>query len=84
MGGPELIIILVIILVLFGAKKLPGLARGMGQSIQEFRKAKDEFADDNNRDADVTAAEGDRYGDPDRPELRDSAPAAGGGGKSTV
>jgi sec-independent protein translocase protein TatA len=42
-GGPDLIIILLIILVLFGAKKLPELARGMGQAVREFQKAKDEF-----------------------------------------
>jgi len=45
-GGQELIFILIIILVLFGAKKLPELARGMGQAIKEFQKAKDEFSDE--------------------------------------
>src|ERR1700745_4477747 len=45
-AGPDLIIILLIILVLFGAKKLPELARGMGQAIKEFQKAKDEFTDE--------------------------------------
>lgn len=46
LGGPDLIILLVIILVLFGAKKLPDLARGMGTAIKEFQKAKDEFNDE--------------------------------------
>ena len=45
-GGPDLIIILLIILVLFGAKKLPELAKGLGQAIKEFQKAKDEFGDE--------------------------------------
>lgn len=45
-GGPDLIIILLIILVLFGAKKLPELAKGMGQAVKEFQKAKDEFSDE--------------------------------------
>jgi sec-independent protein translocase protein TatA len=45
-GGQELILILLIILVLFGARKLPELARGMGQAIKEFQKAKDEFSDE--------------------------------------
>ena len=45
-GGQELILLLLIILVLFGAKKLPELARGMGQAIKEFQKAKDEFTDE--------------------------------------
>ena len=44
MPGPqELLLILVIVLVLFGAKRLPELARGLGQSMNEFRRAKDEF-----------------------------------------
>ena len=43
LGGPDLIWILLLILLLFGAKKLPELARGMGQAIKEFQKAKDEF-----------------------------------------
>ncbi|MFM5905038.1 MAG: twin-arginine translocase TatA/TatE family subunit [Micrococcales bacterium] len=37
-GGPELIIILVIVVLLFGATKLPGLAKGIGESIRVFRK----------------------------------------------
>jgi sec-independent protein translocase protein TatA len=46
LAGPDLIVILLIILVLFGAKKLPELARGMGQAVKEFQKAKDEFQDE--------------------------------------
>src|SRR5881394_2059315 len=46
LAGPDLIIILLIILVLFGTKKLPELARGMGQAVKEFQKAKDEFSDE--------------------------------------
>ena len=43
MGPTELIVILVILVVLFGGSKLPGLAKGLGQSIKEFKKAsKDE------------------------------------------
>lgn len=43
LGGPELILILVILLLLFGGSKLPSLARGLGQSIKEFKQAaKDE------------------------------------------
>ncbi len=37
-GVQELILILVIILLLFGAKKIPEIARGLGKSITEFRK----------------------------------------------
>ena len=39
LGGQELLIILLIILILFGGSKLPSLARGLGQSIKEFKKA---------------------------------------------
>src|SRR5881398_2129195 len=46
LAGPDLIVILLIVLVLFGAKKLPELARGMGQAVKEFQKAKDEFSDE--------------------------------------
>jgi len=37
-GGPELIILLVIILLLFGAKRIPELAKGLGTGMREFRK----------------------------------------------
>jgi sec-independent protein translocase protein TatA len=38
-GGPELMMILFVVLLLFGANKLPELARGMGKSIREFKRA---------------------------------------------
>ncbi len=41
--GMDGLIILVILLLLFGAKKLPELARGLGQSLNEFKKARDDF-----------------------------------------
>lgn len=39
LGAPELIVILIILLVLFGGSKLPSLAKGLGQSVKEFKKA---------------------------------------------
>jgi sec-independent protein translocase protein TatA len=39
--GPDTLIIFLIIMVFFGAKRLPELARGLGQSIREFQKGKD-------------------------------------------
>jgi TatA/E family protein of Tat protein translocase len=39
LGGPEMILIFVIVLVLFGGQKLPEFARGFGKSIREFKKA---------------------------------------------
>ncbi|HEY4300397.1 MAG TPA: twin-arginine translocase TatA/TatE family subunit [Candidatus Didemnitutus sp.] len=44
-GGSELLIILLIVLLLFGGAKLPALARGMGESIREFKKAAREEPD---------------------------------------
>jgi sec-independent protein translocase protein TatA len=38
-GGPELMMIMFIILLLFGANRLPELARGLGKSVREFKKA---------------------------------------------
>jgi sec-independent protein translocase protein TatA len=43
LAGPDLLIILLIVFVLFGAKKLPDLARSMGQSMNEFRKAREDL-----------------------------------------
>lgn len=45
-GTPELLIILLIVLLLFGAKRLPDLARGLGRSIKEFKKATAEAESD--------------------------------------
>jgi sec-independent protein translocase protein TatA len=42
-GGLEIAIIVLVVLLLFGAKKIPELARGMGQGINEFRKASNEI-----------------------------------------
>ena len=45
-GGWEIVLILAVVLILFGAKKLPELAKGLGQGIKEFKKATTE--DENN------------------------------------
>jgi sec-independent protein translocase protein TatA len=45
-GGPEVILILVVVLLIFGAAKLPQLARSLGASAKEFRKGLDEGVDD--------------------------------------
>ena len=51
LGGPELLIVLVIVLLLFGGSQLPKLARSLGQAQKEFKKGTDD-ADDAD-DADV-------------------------------
>ena len=45
-GAPELIIVLLIVLLVFGGSKLPKLARSMGQAQKEFKKGLSEGADD--------------------------------------
>jgi sec-independent protein translocase protein TatA len=46
LGTPELIILLVIVLVLFGGSRLPQLMKGMGEGMKEFRKATKEDDDE--------------------------------------
>lgn len=43
LGTPEIILIFLVMLLLFGAKKLPQLARGIGKSMGEFKRAREEF-----------------------------------------
>ncbi len=53
LGMPELLIIVFVILLLFGAKKLPELAQGLGKGIREFKKAMKETTDDVKGSTDV-------------------------------
>tara|TARA_Y100000996_G_scaffold142959_1_gene109600 strand:+ start:296 stop:475 length:180 start_codon:yes stop_codon:yes gene_type:complete len=46
LGGGEILLILFIILLLFGAKKLPELAKGLGKGINEFKKASKDIKDE--------------------------------------
>ena len=62
LGVPELLIILVIVIVLFGASRLAGIGSAMGSSIREFRRSV--------RDDDAAAAQAATHED----ELRDSRP----------
>ena len=45
-GFSELIIIFMVVLLLFGAKRLPELARSMGKALREFKKASSELSDE--------------------------------------
>ena len=57
LGGPEIAIILVIVLLLFGGRKIPELMRGLGKGVKEFKDGKDgvdgEQVDPSNRDKTV-------------------------------
>lgn len=45
-GTPELLMIMLVVLLLFGSKRLPELARGIGKGIRQFRKAVDDVKDE--------------------------------------
>jgi len=57
LGTPEIIIIAVVVLLLFGGKKIPELMRGLGKGVKEFKDGKDgvdgEHVDPSNRDKTV-------------------------------
>ncbi len=48
-GAPELLIVLLVVLVIFGGSQLPKLARGLGSAQREFKKGLDEGADDDGK-----------------------------------
>ncbi|PYI82514.1 MAG: twin-arginine translocase TatA/TatE family subunit [Verrucomicrobia bacterium] len=52
-GGWEILLILAVVLILFGAKKLPELAKGLGQGIKEFKKATREVTEEIHNATDV-------------------------------
>lgn len=55
LGGWEVFVILAVVLILFGSKKLPELAKGLGQGIREFKKATREVTDEIQNATDVDA-----------------------------
>ncbi|MDE0825362.1 MAG: twin-arginine translocase TatA/TatE family subunit [Akkermansiaceae bacterium] len=59
LGGPEIAVIFLVVLLLFGAKKIPELARGLGKSMGEFKKARTEFEDEIKRAEDESEHEDD-------------------------
>ena len=60
LGGGEIILILALVLILFGAKKLPELAKGLGTGIKEFKKATREVTEEVQHAADETSAPANR------------------------
>ncbi len=46
LGRPEILLIMLAILIFFGPRKIPDLAKGLGQGVREFRKASREIQDD--------------------------------------
>jgi sec-independent protein translocase protein TatA len=70
LGGGEIILILALILILFGARKLPELAKGLGQGIKEFKKATREVTDEISASVDDS-----HYTPPPPPKRLDEPPA---------
>ena len=77
LGGGEIILILALVLILFGAKKLPELAKGLGTGIKEFKKATREVTDEIQNSAD------DRPASPNKSAPTSPAPPASTVSQST-
>lgn len=80
-GGPELIIILVIILLLFGASRIPSLARSLGSGVREFKKGSSgdyDSVDEQNEkeDGELTAGAGEAGRDTHTAQMREEAERA--------
>ena len=72
-GMPELIIGLVVILLLFGAKRVPELARGLGSGVREFKKGTQEGeVEDKEKEEKLEAS---KSGHEDEAKLEDDSPA---------
>ena len=56
--GPEMIVILIVVLLLFGGKKIPQLMKGLGQGIKEFKSASKEIDSDSKEGANNDNKEG--------------------------
>lgn len=46
LGWPEIVLIVLVVLLLFGANRIPEIARSLGKASREFKRARDEFADE--------------------------------------
>ena len=55
LGAPEILLIMLVILIFFGPKKIPDLARGLGKGLREFRKASQEIRDDIEKELKIEA-----------------------------
>lgn len=66
LNGPEIWILVVLVLILFGAKKIPELARGLGKSMGEFKRARNEFESEISRAADDAERESARKQEEER------------------
>jgi sec-independent protein translocase protein TatA len=83
LGGWEIVLILAVVLILFGAKKLPELAKGLGSGIKEFKKATREVTDEIQNAADDTPPPAKRLPPQDtQPEPHQTIPQSSPGPKA--
>ena len=68
LGFQELILILIVIILLFGSKRIPELARGCGRAVFEFKKAKEEIKKQADELADEVREKPDEYQLKDNPQ----------------
>lgn len=52
-GGPEIFIVLLVVLLLFGSKKIPELAQGLGKGMKEFKRATDDIKSEIKKETEV-------------------------------
>lgn len=79
LGWPEIVGILLVLLLLFGAKKLPELARGLGRGINEFKRASRDVQDELQRAVEEEPPAPPRPSPPPSPAAAPSAPPSGSG-----
>lgn len=79
LGWPEIVGILLVLLLLFGAKKLPELARGLGRGINEFKRASRDVQDELQRAVEEEPPAPPRPSPPPPPAATPSAPPPGSG-----
>ena len=78
LGAPEIAVVILIIVLFFGAKKIPELARSLGRASQEYKKAKEDFLAEVNKPAEDVKDAVDS--DPSAPAKADAAKNAGDSG----
>jgi sec-independent protein translocase protein TatA len=52
-GGPEIFVVIIVVLMLFGAKKIPELAQGLGKGMKEFKKATDDIKQEIKKETEI-------------------------------
>ena len=83
-GGGEIILIFLIVLLLFGAKKVPELFRSLGKGVNEFRKAKNEWEQDINEVMNQEPIEDHDFSKPEDTKTEKSDSVSHEGEKPTV